>query len=150
MAEKMKKVVMLFCDETGQMRNERNIDLNSLGKIMNEQGILVSPQISQNMSSIFETFGGIQYDERVIQVEEKQEEKKALLKKDAGPKIVDVHQKLVSYQEFADALNKIKMFDVELAKLGYLKNSPALDSEMRQSKEEEEAAAVKEEKQNNR
>ena len=59
---------MLFCDESGQMKKERNIDLNSLGKIMNEQGILVSPQISQNMSSIFETFGGIQYDERVIQV----------------------------------------------------------------------------------
>ena len=59
---------MLFCDESGQMKKERNIDLNSLGRIMNEQGILVSPQISQNMSSIFETFGGIQYDERVIQV----------------------------------------------------------------------------------
>ena len=49
---------------------------------------------------------------------------------------MDVHQKLVSYQEFSDALDKIKMFDVELSKLGYLKNSPALDSEMRQSKEE--------------
>lgn len=55
------------------------------------------------------------------------EEKKAILKKDAGPKIIDVHQKLVSYQEFSAALTKIKVFDVELAKLGYLKNSPALE-----------------------
>lgn len=73
-----------------------------------------------------------------------------MIKKDAGPRIVDVHQKLVSYKEFSEAFEKIKMFDVELAKLGYLKNSPALDAEMRQSKEEEEAAAAKEEQQNKR
>lgn len=42
------------------------------------------------------------------------------------------------------------MFDIELAKLGYLKNSPALDSEVRQAREQEEAEAEKEEKANNR
>ena len=35
---------------------------------MNDQEILVSPQITQNMSSLFEAFGGISYDERIIQV----------------------------------------------------------------------------------
>lgn len=53
---------MLFCDENGQMVNERVVDMNSLGRIMNDHGIVVSPQVSQNLSSIFETFGGIQYD----------------------------------------------------------------------------------------
>ena len=66
--EKMKKVLMLFCDETGQMYSDRTIDLNTLGKVMNEHGITVSPQISQNMSSLLEAFGGIKYDERTIQV----------------------------------------------------------------------------------
>lgn len=60
---------MLFCDENGQMIEERKIDLNVLGKMMNENGIQVSPQISGNMSSLLETFGGIDYNERVIQVQ---------------------------------------------------------------------------------
>lgn len=104
LADKAKKVLMLFCDESGQMYTTRNIDLNSLGKTMNENGIAVSLQVSRNMSSILEAFGGIRYDERVIQVEEKVEEKKTLIKKDATPKIIDVKQKLVSYQEFSSAL----------------------------------------------
>ena len=33
--EKEKLVVMLFCDENGQMINEKTVDLNSLGKVMN-------------------------------------------------------------------------------------------------------------------
>ena len=73
------------------------------------------------------------------------EEKKNILKKETGPKIIDVQQKLVSHHDFASAIEKIQMFDVELSKLGYLKNSPALDAEVRQSKEEEEAAAEAEE-----
>lgn len=31
----MKRVVMLFCDENGQMINDRVVDMNTLGKIMN-------------------------------------------------------------------------------------------------------------------
>ncbi len=58
----MKKVLMLFCDEKGQMIAERVVDMNSLGKVMNSCGIAVSPQVSQNMSSLLETFGGIGYD----------------------------------------------------------------------------------------
>lgn len=53
---------MLFCDEKGQMIAERVVDMNSLGKVMNSCGIAVSPQVSQNMSSLLETFGGISYD----------------------------------------------------------------------------------------
>lgn len=43
---------MLFCDEKGQMVSDRIIDMNSLGKVMNDNGIVVSPQVSQNLSSI--------------------------------------------------------------------------------------------------
>lgn len=61
-----------------------------------------------------------------------------------------MNQKLVSYNDFSDALDRIRMFDVELAKLGYLKNSPTLDSEVRQVKEEEETAEEKEQIANHR
>lgn len=60
---------MFFCDEKGQMINERVVDMNSLGKIMNDNGITVSPPISQNLSSLMEAFGGIAYDERVVQMQ---------------------------------------------------------------------------------
>lgn len=59
--EKMKKVLMLFCDPNGQMINEMSIDLITLGKIMNENGITVTQPITQNMPSIMEAFGGICY-----------------------------------------------------------------------------------------
>jgi hypothetical protein len=65
----MKKVIMFFCDEKGQMINDRVVDMNSLGKIMNDNGITVSPPISQNLSSLMEAFGGIAYDERVVQIQ---------------------------------------------------------------------------------
>ena len=60
---------MFFCDEKGQMINDRVVDMNSLGKIMNDNGITVSPPISQNLSSLMEAFGGIAYDERVVQIQ---------------------------------------------------------------------------------
>lgn len=44
---------MLFCDDEGQMHKERTIDLNTLGKLMNENGITVGSQISHNMASLF-------------------------------------------------------------------------------------------------
>lgn len=62
LAEKMKKVIMLFCDENGQMINGRVVDMNTLGKIMNENGISVNLQVSQNLSSLLEAFGGIGFD----------------------------------------------------------------------------------------
>lgn len=43
---------MLFCDEDGQMIEDKSVDLNTLGKIMNEKGIRVGQNISENMSSI--------------------------------------------------------------------------------------------------
>jgi hypothetical protein len=69
----MKKVVMLFCDQNGQMVDGRVVDMNSLGKLMNENGISVSLPVSQNLSSLLEAFGGISFDERVVQVQEKVE-----------------------------------------------------------------------------
>ncbi len=43
---------MLFCDENGQMVNDRVVDMNTLGKVMNDNGIAVSAQVSQNLSSL--------------------------------------------------------------------------------------------------
>ena len=148
--DKEKKVLMLFCDENGQMIDDRTIDLNVLGKMMNDHGITVNPQISHNMSSLLETFGGISYDERVVQVQEKIEEKKALAKKDVAPKIVSITQKLVSYADFKFSLQQIRTFDIELSKLGYLKNNPTLDEEVKVLKQEEEERLAEEEEKNKR
>jgi hypothetical protein len=52
LSEKIKKVIMLFCDQNGQMAHDRVVDMNSLGKIMNENGISVTLQVSQNLSSL--------------------------------------------------------------------------------------------------
>lgn len=73
---------MIFCDEKGQMIKEKNIDLNTLGKIMSENGLNITSQINENMSSILQAFGGINYYERTSQVQQKLDEKKNLIKKD--------------------------------------------------------------------
>jgi hypothetical protein len=59
--EKIKQTIMLFCDQDGQMIEEKSVDLNSLGKKMNENGITVAGVVSENMSNILEAFGGIKY-----------------------------------------------------------------------------------------
>lgn len=64
---------MLFCDQNGQMVNDRVVDMNTLGKVMNDNGIAVSAQVSQNLSSLFQAFGGIGYDEKVVQMQQKTE-----------------------------------------------------------------------------
>ena len=37
---------MLFCDQDGQMIDEKSVDLNTLGKKMNENGIAVSQNVT--------------------------------------------------------------------------------------------------------
>lgn len=37
---------MLFCDDNGQMIQEYTVDLTSLGKLMNEVGVVVSHAVS--------------------------------------------------------------------------------------------------------
>ena len=46
LATKQKIVKMIFCDENGQMIKDRNIDLNTLGRIMSENGLNINPQIN--------------------------------------------------------------------------------------------------------
>lgn len=46
------------------MIKDKNIDLNTLGKIMSESGLNITPQINENMSSVLEAFGGINFLER--------------------------------------------------------------------------------------
>lgn len=43
---------MIFCDEKGQMVKDKNIDLNTLGKVMSENGLNITSQINENMSSL--------------------------------------------------------------------------------------------------
>lgn len=50
--DKSKSVVMIFCDTDGQMIEEKSVDLNVLGRKMNDRGINVSQNVSDNMSSI--------------------------------------------------------------------------------------------------
>lgn len=52
---------MLFCDADGQMIEDKSVDLNALGKKMNQHGINVNQQVTDNMSNILEAFGGIKY-----------------------------------------------------------------------------------------
>ena len=60
---------MLFCDADGQMVEEKSVDLNALGKKMNQHGINVSQQVSDNMSNILQAFGGIKYEEKVVKMQ---------------------------------------------------------------------------------
>jgi len=71
--DKSKQTVMLFCDQNGQMIEDKSIDLNTLGKKMNENGITVASSVADNMSNILEAFGGIKYEERVVRMQEKHE-----------------------------------------------------------------------------
>ncbi len=45
-------MVMLFCDEDGQMIEEKSVDVNVLGRKMNDKGITVGQNVSDNMCSI--------------------------------------------------------------------------------------------------
>ena len=62
-------MIMLFCDADGQMVEEKSVDLNALGKKMNQHGINVSQQVSDNMSNILQAFGGIKYEEKVVKMQ---------------------------------------------------------------------------------
>ena len=120
--QKSKSVVMLFCDENGQMIDDKTVDLNNLGKKMNDNGVSINPSVSQNMSSLLHAFGDIVYEERVVQVQIKEEEKKNIsIKKENVVKFMDVTQRLVSYQDFEGAVQTMARFDTQLAKLGYIK-----------------------------
>lgn len=63
-------------------------------------------------------------------VQEKLDDKKNIIKKDQEPKLVEITEKLASYDDFIKAITMIGKFDVELGRLGYLK-SIKLDSEIR-------------------
>ncbi len=125
---------MLFCDKMGQMVHQRTVDLNTLGKNMNDNQIPVAQAVCDNMSSLLEAFGGITYTDKTVTVLEKQEEKKHVPKKEVEPKYIEVQQKLVNYSDFEKAIRRIAEFDVELYRLGKIKN-PKLENEWNALKE---------------
>ena len=75
---------------------------------MTDEGLSISPQVNDNMCSILEAFGDIVYEERVVKMQEKVEEKKNMaIKKEADPKFIDVTQRLVSFKDFDSAIRRI-------------------------------------------
>lgn len=89
---------------------------------MSENGLSITPQVNENMCSVLEAFGAISYTERVSMMQEKLDDKKNMIKKEQEPKLVEVTEKLVSYDDFMIAIDMIGKFDVELGRLGYLKS----------------------------
>lgn len=88
--------------------------------------------MSENLANIFECFGEIQCDERIIQViiqdkDTKNKGKEAPLKKVGDqleqPKPVDVLQKMTSFDEFKGALTKIKAYDRMICRFGLVKST---------------------------
>ncbi len=99
---------MIFCDKDGEMIQDKSVDLNALGRRMTDEGLSISPQVNDNMCSILEAFGDIVYEERVVKMQEKVEEKKNMaIKKEADPKFIDVTQILVSFKDFDTAIRRI-------------------------------------------
>lgn len=75
---------------------------------MTDEGLSISPQVNDNMCSILEAFGDIVYEERVVKMQEKVEEKKNMaIKKEVDPKFIDVTQRLVSFKDFDTAIRRI-------------------------------------------
>ena len=58
----------MFTKESGEMNDGRCVDLNKVGKQLQNLGCNVQPSIQENMSSILECFGEIQPEVQVIQV----------------------------------------------------------------------------------
>lgn len=59
----MKKVVMNFCNENGELNSERSMDINDLGRNLAEEGMdKTTPEIQENMASFLKCFGNIQFD----------------------------------------------------------------------------------------
>jgi hypothetical protein len=72
------------------MIKDRNVDLNNLGRVMSDNGLNITPQINENMCSVLEAFGAIEYTERTSMVQEKLDDKKNAIKKDQEPKLIEI------------------------------------------------------------
>lgn len=72
----IKQVIMLFCNENGEIINERSVDLNEFGTILktNIKDIELTEAVSENMANFLKCFGDVKYDEEVIMVAPKEDE----------------------------------------------------------------------------
>ncbi len=77
---------MLFCNQDGEMREERSLDLVELGEILKNKGLNIHPDVNENMANFLKCFGDIDWDEEKELIQVKEEEKKA---KEAPKKIGD-------------------------------------------------------------
>lgn len=150
-----KQVIMLFCNKDGEMKEDECMDLNELGAKLFAQNMSVSQDIQDNMAQFLECFGNIKYTENQIVVQVKEEKdtklpkgKEAPLKKpglDINEPMKEVIkiQKLCSYQQFKQALETYKRFDIMMNKLQFTK-SALLSEEVKQLLDEESQIREKE------
>ncbi|KAM3135741.1 hypothetical protein pb186bvf_012138 [Paramecium bursaria] len=139
--ERIKVVIMEFCSENGEMDPSRHIDLVDFSEILRAKGFDINTAMGEQLPYILECFGQLEVDDRIvqkIQVEKEVKKKDVNLKKvgDEGPKTVDVLQKMASYHEFIQALDKLKKYDQMMCKLGLVK-SVTLQQEVQDIDQEE-------------
>lgn len=84
--ENRKKVIILFCDQDGELIPSRHVDLIQLGDTLKQQGLDIAIPVCENFANLLECFGEIDCDERIIQVVKEEKEikvkgKEAPLKK---------------------------------------------------------------------
>ncbi len=81
--EDMKNVRNIFTDEHGELSYKKCVNLKEFGKKLQEKGINLDQQITDNIGSLFLCFGDIEYEERMTyrMPEESEEEKRAALLK---------------------------------------------------------------------
>lgn len=62
----LKKIIMLFCNENGEMKDNRCVDLNELGDTLKQRSIAVNADVSENMASFLQCFGDIVFEEETV------------------------------------------------------------------------------------
>ncbi|EAR95092.1 hypothetical protein TTHERM_00641200 (macronuclear) [Tetrahymena thermophila SB210] len=152
----MKVIKMMFCNENGEMKEERHVDLNDLGNELNKQKMDIAPEVCENLASFLECFGEIKYEEEIIMVNPPKEDtnqnakiaqtKKMFASEQTESKPIPKLLKKTSFQEFFDAVYKMKEFDIMMNRLDITK-STTLKAEVSQIvKEEAQQEKAKQEK----
>lgn len=57
---------MEFCNEDGEMIPTRHVDLIAFGEVLKAKGLDIQGNVIENIANIFECFGEIECDERII------------------------------------------------------------------------------------
>lgn len=162
-AENIKKVRLLFCNQDGEPNKTRCQDMNELGQTLINQKIhSFSQQLNEIVGVMLKCFGDLAYGEEVVKIEEKHKEEKkeenekekekkkkktapqeaAANEKKAEPQEIRYVDKFIwrsSWEEFMASLETIRSYDLVLSELGLIKSN-ILKFQVQQRLEEEAAA----------